>query len=100
MKEGLTLLEFVKVEVKNAGAMAINNSQTKTLLGSQDQGQGFQVKAAVDEKLGIGKLRWQVEFTPEIAAAASKYHLGGLTPLPCGKEIENPLEIGPGRAIA
>src|SRR6267143_143499 len=59
------------------------------------------MEAAIDEKLSIGELRRQVEFTPDVAAAASKDNLGaGLIAVPSRGQIEDALQVGPGAAVA
>src|SRR5216683_1427356 len=59
------------------------------------------MEAAIDEKLSIGELWRQVEFTPDVAAAASKDNLGaGLIAVPSRGQIEDALQVGPGAAVA
>src|SRR5712692_6468718 len=62
MEQGFAFFEFIKVQIKNASPVAVHKSQPQAWLRAQDQNQWLQVKAAIDEKLSIGKLWRQFEF--------------------------------------
>jgi hypothetical protein len=59
------------------------------------------VKTAVDEQLAFGELCRQIELAPDLATAACKHGLGvGLIPGPSCRQIEDPLQVGPGATVA
>jgi len=100
VKEGFAFLEFVKVQIKDPRPVAVHESKPQMRLRAHYQNQWLKMKAAVNEKASVGKLWRQVEFAPDVAAAAGKHNFGGLASVPCGGQIEHTLQGGSGAAIA
>src|ERR1700693_4590366 len=63
-------------------------------LGAQNQGQRFQVKSAVDEKLSHGKFCRQFEFAPDTLPAAREDSSGArLTTVPSRCQLKKSLQV-------
>ena len=59
------------------------------------------MEAAIDEELSLCELRRQIEFSPDVPAAAGKHGFGpGLIALPIRGQVEDALQVSPGAAIA
>ena len=78
MEQGFAFLEFIEVQIKKAGAVAVQHNHPQARLRTQSQDQRFQMKAPIDKELRSGKLGRQIELAPDVPAAAGKHNLGAV----------------------
>jgi hypothetical protein len=99
-EESFALTQLVESQVKETGALAIDNRDAQTGLSPKEGSERFQMEAVVHKQLSGGKHRGQIKFTPNLLSAASENGLGpGLVAMKMSRDVEDAIQVGTGGAV-
>jgi hypothetical protein len=98
--DAFPFLELIQTKVEQASALTVHERNAYAALRPEQQGQGLQVEAAVDEELASRKLGGEIVFAPEITGAAGENYFGvSLVAVKSFGDTQHTKQVGAGTSV-
>src|SRR5579862_5510518 len=100
MEQSLLFMDFIKMQIEEAGPMTIQEHYPQARLATHQLGEFFQMEAAVDEQMTLGQEWRQIDLAPYVLGATSENRFGPRPgSLPFLRQFKDALEIASDVAV-
>src|ERR1019366_8833950 len=93
------LSQIIEAQIKEAGALPIDDCNAKSGLGPKQGGQRLQLKTGLEINAGRSKTRGQIVFPPEVLSRAGEHCPAPRLAAQVGRKLEHAIEVGMQRSV-